>query len=91
VANLVGEIVSEAVTNAVVHAGATAVLVELDINDQLLRLSVSNEGELPDGYSPGLGLRLLDESTLSWGISNQGGRTVLTAELPLTSAATPLA
>jgi hypothetical protein len=90
VANLVGEIVSEAVTNAVVHAEATRVLVELQIDEQLLRLSVSNEGALPDGATPGLGSRLLDEATLGWSLSNQYGKTLLTAELPLTSAATPL-
>jgi len=90
VANLVGEIVSEAVTNAVVHAEAKRVLVALTINEQLLRLSVSNEGALPEGVTPGLGSRLLDEATLGWSLSNQDGKTVLTAELPLTSAATPL-
>jgi anti-sigma regulatory factor (Ser/Thr protein kinase) len=73
-------VVSELVTNAVVHAG-TPVEVALELDGRLLRLRVvDGDGRPPvprravsDSLSTGRGLRLLEVLSTRWGVEPLGG------------------
>ncbi|HBF84941.1 MAG TPA: ATP-binding protein [Streptomyces sp.] len=84
-------IVSELVTNAVMHSGGTTIDCEMVLRDGRLRIAVSSDVPgLPRLQSPrpdaeaGRGLLLVDALADSWGVSSDGTTTwcVLTAEGP---------
>lgn len=76
-------LLSELVTNAIVHA-RTTVEVHLVTNDQMLRAEVSDGSPtLPSPRRPtgltgtGRGLQLIDDIASRWGVSSSGvGKTV---------------
>ncbi|MEV0093033.1 ATP-binding protein [Streptomyces sp. NPDC050738] len=85
-------VVSELVTNAVVHACGDRVRGELSAVQGVLRISVQDGGRVPDGprlcRAPqgehGRGLLLVDAVSTAWGVQTEErapGRTVW-AELP---------
>jgi signal transduction histidine kinase len=81
-------IVSEALTNAAKYAGASVVHVAVEVRDQLLRLSVSDDGEGGADPARGSGLVGLRDRAEAMGgkmslQSPLGGGTSLHIELPL--------
>ncbi|MEU2022325.1 ATP-binding protein [Streptomyces sp. NPDC016469] len=85
-------IVSELVTNAVVHTAGARVLCELRCLDGRLRVSVQDQGDQPDGPrlgrgaddEHGRGLLLVDSLARSWGSrdAGDGSGRIVWAELP---------
>ena len=80
---VLADLASEAVSNAVRHGKATRVDVEVDLDgegDDLVRLRVTDNGSVPDAEGAGLGTTLLTRCTYDWSLSR--GPTTLTARLP---------
>lgn len=85
-------IVSELVTNAVVHTASARVVCELEHSGARLRISVTDQGHQPDGprLSPasedehGRGLLLVDSLSTAWGAHEaaDGSGRVVWAQLP---------
>lgn len=89
-----GLLVSEVVTNAVLHGEASDLDVELTLGDKALRVSVSDDGR---GFVPrpraldsddigGWGLYLVEQLAAAWGVSS-GDRTTVWFELPCQTGA----
>ncbi len=86
-------VVSELVSNAVLHSGlgpSDTVQLRVELTDQLLRVEVTDEGT---GFAPsarpapgtdhhGWGLLLVERLAIRWGVEDQPGTTVW-AELAL--------
>lgn len=83
--NMLSEIVNESVSNAIKHGKAKSVRVELGLDSYALAVTVVNDGEYNSGASPGLGSKIMDESTLSWSLEREAEYTVLRATIPLSS------
>lgn len=82
-ARLVADLVTEAVLNAVKHAGAEWVEASGSVEGDTISLSVRNPGA-PDaaiGVAGG-GTRMLERSTLAWQRTSESGVTTLTARIP---------
>lgn len=91
----VGLIVSELVTNSVVHAGpgsGQTVGVEVSLSDGRLHLTVTDSGAassprligLDLGQPAGMGLFFVDRLSASWGVKRDaGGRTTVWCEFAL--------
>ena len=80
---VLADLASEAVSNAVRHGKATRVDVEVDLDgkgDALVCLRVTDNGSVPDTEGVGLGTTLLTRCTFDWSLSR--GPTTLTARLP---------
>ncbi|MFF9350564.1 ATP-binding protein [Streptomyces sp. NPDC014734] len=85
-------IVSELVTNAVVHTRSARVLCELRCLDRRLRIAVQDQGHQPGGPrlcrtaddEHGRGLLLVDAMSSSWGsrYAGFGSGRIVWAELP---------
>ena len=81
-------LVQEALTNTLRHANATRAVVHVGYCGEALRISVRDDGEGPNGASPGTGLLGMRErvgvygGTLTTGPA-EGGGFELRAELPL--------
>jgi len=93
-------IVSELVTNSVLHANVgedDSVLVELAVTDGRLAITVTDPGSdqtprlLPRDPTKanGLGLHLVDRISASWGVSRRPGATKVWCELPLGRSGEP--
>ena len=68
------EVIREGINNAVRHAGATDMSVEIEIQEDLVWLQILNNGKpLPDIRNNGLGSHLIDEVTHSWQLLNCEG------------------
>ncbi|WP_267242574.1 ATP-binding protein [Streptomyces sp. PR69] len=88
-------IVSELVTNAVVHTGGALVACELLIHAQHLRITVQDQGAAPTGphvcrvsdEERGRGLLLVEAVSSAWGThaASAGAGRVVWAELPRTA------
>ncbi|MEA2478731.1 MAG: serine/threonine-protein kinase RsbW [Thermoleophilaceae bacterium] len=87
-------LVSETVTNAVVHGSASAdetVRVDGEVSARRLRVEVTNAGRafdhsatMPDADDPGgRGLFLVDQLSRSWGNRHVSGETSVWFEVPL--------
>jgi AraC-like DNA-binding protein len=89
----VATVVTELVTNAVVHAG-TPFRLRLVLDRSGLRVSVRDRrpGPLPDKAGPparrGHGLRTVARLSRTWGVLHYGDGKAVWAQLPLTRAAT---
>jgi hypothetical protein len=82
----VNEILKEAVSNAVRHGDATEAKVSIDrIDDDLLRIEVSNNGTPPrkGENTQGIGSELMDEICLNWSLEGNRNQVLLVAELPV--------
>jgi anti-sigma regulatory factor (Ser/Thr protein kinase) len=87
-------VVSELVTNAIVHAAGERVVCELHDADDLVRIAVRDEGcapgepcvspELPD-EEHGRGLLLVSAVSRAWGAQDTGPGLLVWAELPRTA------
>jgi hypothetical protein len=84
-------VVSELVTNAVVHTASRRVVCELHDTDDRVRIAVHDEGSAPGDPSPfpprpeeehGRGLLLVDAVCHAWGAQQHGSGLVVWAELP---------
>lgn len=79
------DLATEAVSNAVRHGKATTVFVTIDVDeDELIRLSVVDDGRVPEQGMPGLGTALLTRCTYDWSLTHNP--TTLTARLPCVMA-----
>ncbi|MGN7860163.1 sensor histidine kinase [Microbacterium sp. 22303] len=81
-------VIAEALTNAVKHAGAREIVVDLAVRDGRLQIAVSDDGKGPVGAVPGFGLRSLRDrietlgGTMTFESAVPGG-TTLRAEIQL--------
>ncbi|MEU3250427.1 ATP-binding protein [Streptomyces sp. NPDC006997] len=84
-------VVSELVTNAIVHTASTTVVCELRDCDDLVRIAVRDEGCAPGEPHPspsrpeeehGRGLLLVDAVCRAWGALEHGPGLLVWAELP---------
>ncbi|MEU6357509.1 ATP-binding protein [Streptomyces sp. NPDC047072] len=84
-------VVSELVTNAIVHTASNRVVCELHDDDDLVRIAVRDEGCAPGEVFPsaqrpeeeqGRGLLLVDALCHSWGAHEHGPGLLVWAELP---------
>lgn len=76
------DIVTDAVSNAVRHAKAKSVGVDLRVEDDGLRITVTDDGAVtPKPGREGLGTALLNECALSWSLSSSEPGHTLTAVL----------
>lgn len=80
-----GEVVREAVSNAVKHGKAEHVVIEVEkTGPHLLGITVSNDGQpLPAEVEAGYGSTIMDEVAFSWQLENRGGFTVLGAAIAI--------
>lgn len=83
--------VSELVTNAIVHTASSRVVCELHDDDDLVRIAVRDEGCAPGEPHPspqrgeeehGRGLLLVDSLCHAWGAHEHGPGLLVWAELP---------
>ena len=83
----VNEIMREAVSNAVRHAGATDVQIEIDRErDDLIDFVAKNGGKpIKADVTLGMGSQMLDELTVDWSLTQdeRQGKTVLSATIPV--------
>ncbi|MFI8945896.1 ATP-binding protein [Streptomyces sp. NPDC053750] len=85
-------VVSELVTNAIVHTASTHIVCELHDGDDLVRIAVRDEGCAPGQPHPaadqqpedehGRGLLLVDALCDAWGAHEHGPGLLVWAELP---------
>ncbi|MFJ7333899.1 ATP-binding protein [Streptomyces sp. NPDC101110] len=85
-------VVSELVTNAIVHTASTHIVCELHDGDDLVRIAVRDEGCAPGQphaasrtqpeEEHGRGLLLVDALCRSWGAQEDGPGLLVWAELP---------
>lgn len=84
-------VISELVTNAIVHTASTHVVCELHDHDDLVRIAVRDEGCAPGEHHPsprrpeeehGRGLLLIDALCRAWGAQESGAGLLVWAELP---------
>jgi len=84
-------VVSELVTNAIVHTASNRVVCELHDDDDLVRIAVRDEGCAPGEPHPspqrgeeehGRGLLLVDSLCHAWGAHEHGPGLLVWAELP---------
>ncbi|MFF8396280.1 ATP-binding protein [Streptomyces sp. NPDC016172] len=88
-------VVSELVTNAIVHTASTHIVCELHDGDDLVRIAVRDEGCAPGQphaasrtrpeEEHGRGLLLVDALCHSWGAHEHGPGLMVWAELPRTA------
>lgn len=83
-------VISELVTNAIVHTASSRVVCELHDGGELVRIAVRDEGRAPGEPHPspqrpeeehGRGLLLVEAMCLSWGAQQHGQGLVVWAEL----------
>ncbi|WP_093504420.1 ATP-binding protein [Streptomyces sp. Ag109_O5-10] len=84
-------VVSELVTNAIVHTASSRVVCELHDHDDTVRIAVQDEGCAPDEPHPspqrpeeehGRGLLLVEALCQAWGAQERGSGLLVWAELP---------
>ncbi|MFG2948537.1 ATP-binding protein [Streptomyces adustus] len=84
-------VVSELVTNAIVHTASSRVFCELHDGDDRVRIAVRDEGCAPGEPHPspqrpeeehGRGLLLIEALCHSWGAQEQGSGLLVWAEIP---------
>ncbi|MFK0116036.1 ATP-binding protein [Streptomyces sp. NPDC090994] len=92
-------VVSELVTNAIVHTASSRIVCELSDRADLVRIAVRDEGCAPGQPQPssrrqpedehGRGLLLVDALCHAWGAQEHGPGLLVWAELPHTADAPP--
>lgn len=89
-ARCVNDLLPELVFNSIKHGSANAIAVRLEIADErTLRLTVIDDGSsdlIASRY--GLGSALLDEASITWTRTREGGRTTTTCLLPFMACRT---
>ncbi len=79
------EIVTEAVSNAVRHGGATQVSATMTCDGDRTTLIVQDNGQGGDAGAPGLGTRVLESCALEWSRDSVPDGSALRAVLPIAS------
>ncbi|MEW1775739.1 ATP-binding protein [Streptomyces sp. NPDC086777] len=88
-------VISELVTNAIVHTASSRVVCELHDHDDTVRIAVQDEGCAPDEPHPspqrpeeehGRGLLLVEALCQAWGAQEHGSGLLVWAELRRTDA-----
>lgn len=79
---MLGEVVAESVTNAIVHGKATSVSVEFVTGEDSVELIVTDNGRLAEVQGKGLGTEMIADSTISWSLNSDSGKTKLRAVFP---------
>ncbi|WP_181807554.1 ATP-binding protein, partial [Streptomyces shenzhenensis] len=91
-------VISELVTNAIVHTASSRVVCELHDHDDTVRIAVHDEGCAPDEPHPspqrpeeehGRGLLLVDALCQAWGAQEHGPGLLVWAELARQTDAAP--
>lgn len=82
-ASFLSQVLSESITNAIVHGGAGYIKVEIAEKQGNIHLLVTDDGKLLEPLTPGLGSQLMDRLTLNWSISATEHGTRLDAVFPL--------
>jgi two-component sensor histidine kinase len=84
----ISDLVTELTFNAVKHATATEILVEIaEGAARTVTLSVTNNGSsYVETSRRGLGTKLLDDSTITWSRSSVAGKTITHCVLPFVKA-----
>jgi glucose-6-phosphate-specific signal transduction histidine kinase len=84
----ISDLVTELTFNAVKHAFATEILVEVaEGAARTITLSVTNNGSsYVETSRRGLGSKLLDDSTITWSRSSVAGKTITQCLLPFVEA-----
>ena len=79
------EIIREAVGNAIRHGGATSITIDVGYaHQELARVRIVDNGHGPAAdAAPGLGSRILDETTYRWTLTTAGTGAVLSADVAL--------
>ncbi|MEU0336867.1 ATP-binding protein [Streptomyces sp. NPDC006193] len=84
-------VISELVTNAIVHTASSRIVCELHDHDDMVRIAVRDEGCAPGEPHPssqrpdeehGRGLLLVDALCRAWGAHEHGSGLLVWAELP---------
>jgi signal transduction histidine kinase len=81
------EVIRESVTNAVKHGSASSISIALSTTENVLRLSITNNGSMTENQQGSLGSELMDQLCLSRDLTFENGLVVLRAELALTPVA----
>ncbi len=90
IASAVGDICTEACSNAVRHGAATIVEIAATTAADRLHLRIANDGADPgERRGGGLGSAMLDAVALAWRRGRVDGRTVLDVELALEPVGVP--
>lgn len=79
---VLSDLLCDAILNSVVHGGASKLAIEVIREHNKLSVSVSDDGQMTEDPTPGLGSKMLDENTLWWSLQDGQGATVLKAEIP---------
>ncbi|MFF8998444.1 ATP-binding protein [Streptomyces achromogenes] len=91
-------VISELVTNAIVHTASSRVVCELHDHDDMVRIAVRDEGCAPGEPHPspqrpdeehGRGLLLVDALCRAWGAQEHGPGLLVWAELPRGAESAP--
>ena len=77
------EVIRESVTNAVKHGSASSISIALTSTDNVLRLSITNNGSMTENQQDSLGSELMDQLCLSRDLTFENSLVVLRAELAL--------
>lgn len=88
----VGDVIAEALANAVRHGGAGTVEIGLHhfLHPERIRVEVVDDGEFHPASEPGAGSRMLDVITLEWEVATRAdGRTEFVADVPCVLARPP--
>jgi signal transduction histidine kinase len=87
----IGEVVREAVSNAVRHGKAGWIDIRVEEQQGILRVAVQDNGTgLSPAAIPGLGSAMFDEITHSWTRTAAAGHTSLEAWVPAAARAVPV-
>lgn len=85
-ADIVMEIVTEAVSNAIRHGKADQIAARIECRGKDLEVLVRNRGQRPMNAAGGLGTQLLRDCTITWDLRLDGEGVELVAILPTASA-----
>ncbi len=77
------EVIRESVTNAVKHGSANEIAIDLSSTDEVLKVSISNNGSMTDNQQGSLGSELMDQLCLTRTLTFEDGLVILRAELAL--------
>jgi hypothetical protein len=76
---------SEAISNAYRHGGASSVWFTIEHEKDSIILEASNDGALIKPFMPGLGSQIYDLAThKNWSLENKADHVTLIAKIPLT-------
>ena len=83
VSKTVGDVVGEAITNAMRHGHAERIDVDVTLSGDWIEVRVRDDGQGPTaGRHPGAGLGTLGRAGISWNLERVGAHTLLTVRVP---------